>query len=367
MYDGACLSDPVRLQRAVGELRVGVKRSGERTVLDDLRQAGCLKARFPRRVEPGWMDIVTLNTGGGVAAADRLDVAVAAGEGTQATVAAQAAERFYRALPQDAPSHVRTRLTLAAGAALEWLPQETILFDRSALDRRLEIDMAADARFLGVETLVFGRAAMGEAVRHAHLRDLIRIRRDGALLLHDTIRMDGAVDDLLHRAAIGQGARALATLVYVAPDAEAALDPVRQALQRAADGSGRAGGAPSSSWPAQAGGSGRGGGAPLASWPAQAGHSRLAVPIPAEGVDAGPAPGMTIGAGGLSVTDVPAWNDVPTDPRFAPGSAEAGASAWNGMLVARILGPDGAPVRRAVVAVLAALRPSRPLPRVWLC
>jgi urease accessory protein len=279
MYDGVCLSDPVRLQRALGELRVGVKRSGEQTVLDDLRQAGCLKARFPRRVEAGWMDVVTLNTGGGVAAADRLDVAVAAGEGTRVTVAAQAAERFYRALPQDAPSRVRTRLTLAAGAALEWLPQETILFDQSALDRRLEIDMAADARFLGVETLVFGRAAMGETVRQAHLRDLIRIRRDGTLLLHDAIRMDGAVDDLLQRAAIGQGARALATLVYVAPEAEAALDSVRQAL----------------------------------------------------------------------------------------GPTEAGASAWNGMLVVRILGPDGAGVRRAVVAVLAALRPSRPLPRVWLC
>src|SRR4051812_49851801 len=81
MYGGACLSDPVRLQRAVGELRVGVERSGEQTVLDDLRQAGCLKARFPRRVESGWMDVVTLNTGGGVAAADRLDVAVAAGGG----------------------------------------------------------------------------------------------------------------------------------------------------------------------------------------------------------------------------------------------------------------------------------------------
>ena len=78
-------------------------------------------------------------------------------------------------------------------------------------------------------------------------------------------------------------------------------------------------------------------------------------------MDAGPPPGITIGAGGLSVTD------VPTGPRFAPGAAEAGASAWNGMLVARILGPDGACVRRSVVAVLATLRPSRPLPRVWLC
>lgn len=279
MYDAACLSDPTPLQRAVGDLRVGVKRYEDQTVLDDLRQAGCLKARFPRRVVSGWMDVVTLNTGGGVAAGDRLDVAVSAAADTQVTVSAQAAERFYRALERDAPSRVRTALSLGPSAAMEWLPQETILFDNCALDRRLEIAMAADARFLGVETLVFGRAAMGEIVRQASLRDLIRVRRGGALLLHDAIRLDGAVADLLTRSPIGKGARALANVVYVAPDAERLLDPLRQAL----------------------------------------------------------------------------------------GSAEAGASAWNGMLIARILGPDSACVRRTVIAALEVLRESRPLPRVWLC
>jgi urease accessory protein len=49
------------------------------------------------------------------------------------------------------------------------------------------------------------------------------------------------------------------------------------------------------------------------------------------------------------------------------GGVEAAASAWNGMLVARILGQDSAPVRAAVVAALNVLRDSRPLPRVWLC
>nr|WP_294531137.1 urease accessory protein UreD [uncultured Rhodopila sp.] len=256
-----------------------MKRHEDQTVLDDLRQAGCLKARFPRRVVSGWMDVVTLNTGGGVAAGDRLDVAVSAAAGCQVTVSAQAAERFYRALDRDAPSWVRTTLSIGAGAAMEWLPQETILFDNSALDRRLEIAMAPDGRFLGVETLVFGRAAMGETVRQARFRDLIQVRRGGALLLHDTIRLDGAVADFLARAAIGNGARALATLVYVAPDADRLLDPLRQAL----------------------------------------------------------------------------------------GTGEAGASAWNGMLVARILGQDSACVRRTVVSALEVLRESRPLPRVWLC
>ncbi len=227
MYDGGCLSEPSLLQRAVGELRVSVKRSGPETVLDELRQAGCLKARFPSRVVPGWMDAVMLNTGGGVAGGDRLDLSVCVGAGAQATVAAQAAERFYRVRADDAPSTVRTHLTVRAGAALEWLPQETILFDHSAVDRRLQVDLATDARFLGVETVVFGRTAMGERVEQGWLRDLIRIRRDGDLLLHDAIRIEGEIDATLQHAAVAAGAKVVTTIVYVAADTDEKLAALR--------------------------------------------------------------------------------------------------------------------------------------------
>jgi urease accessory protein len=279
MYDGASRSDRVRLQRATGELHLSVRHVDGETRLDDLRQVGCLKARFPRRQSAGWLDAVTLNTGGGVAGGDRLTLALDVQPGAQAVVAAQAAERFYRATEHDAPSSVRTRITVGAGGALDWLPQETILFDRSALDRRLEIDLAADARLLAVETLVFGRIAMGEAVRQGWLRDLIRVRRGGRLLLHDAIRLDGPVDAALQRPAIAAGARVVSTLLLVAPDAESMLEPVRSAV----------------------------------------------------------------------------------------AGADAGVSAWNGMLVARVLGTDSSLVRRAIVGVLATLREPRPLPRVWLC
>jgi urease accessory protein len=279
MYDGGCLSEAVSLQRAVGELRVVVKRLGPETVLDELRQVGCLKARFPRRIVPGWMDVVTLNTGGGIAGGDRLDLSFGVGVGGQVTIAAQAAERFYRTLAADAPSRVTTRLTVGTGGSLEWLPQETILFDRCALDRRLEVDLAQDARFLGVETLVFGRTAMGERVHQGLLRDLIRVRCGNELLLHDAIRMEGEIDIALQRTAVAAGARVASMVVYVAPDAAGKLDAVRAAL----------------------------------------------------------------------------------------GPAEAGASVWNGMLVARVLGTDNASVRGAVIAVLDVLRESRPLPRAWLC
>ncbi|HXA22802.1 MAG TPA: urease accessory protein UreD [Acetobacteraceae bacterium] len=277
MYDAASLSDAPTMQRAVGELRVYLRARDRRTVLEGLRQAGCLKARFPRPEHADWSSVVTLNTSGGIAGGDRLDSAFSVRTGARATIAAQAAERFYRSLPGGAPSQVRTRIVVADGAAVEWLPQETILFDCCALDRRLHVELAADAWFLGVESLVFGRAAMGESVELASLRDVIQVRRAGRLLWHDAIRLDGAVAATLQRPAIADGARAVATLVHVAPDVERALDTVRAA------------------------------------------------------------------------------------------SPHCGVSAWNGMLIARMIAADGASLRKMAVAVLNVLRAGRPLPRVWNC
>ena len=196
-------------------------------MLDVLRQDGCLKARFPRPDLGDWADAVTLNSAGGIAGGDVLETCVTVGAGAAATVAAQAAERVYRALP-GAAARVSTTLRVAAGAALEWLPQETILFDRCALRRTVDIDLAEDARFLGVESLVFGRTAMGEEVETARLHDRIGLRRGGRLVLHDAIRLDGPVARLLDRAAIGGGARAVATLIQVAPVLP--LEALREAL-----------------------------------------------------------------------------------------------------------------------------------------
>ncbi len=247
-------------------------------MLDRFRQEGCLKARLPRVEPPGWCTLVTINSAGGVAQGDWLQTDVAAGRGARLGVASQAAERYYRS-PGGNPAMVRTVLTVAEGAALEWLPQETILFNGCALDRRLEVALAPDACFLGVETLVFGRTAMGETVQAAQIRDTIRIHRAGSLLWHDAVRLSGPVQAVLDRPAVARRGRAVATLMLASPDAAAALGSLREAL------------------------------APF----------------------------------------------------------EAGASALDGLLVARVVAPDGACARAAIVAGLAAVRGGRPLPRVWSC
>ncbi len=209
-------------------MHVSLRLRGAETCIAVLRQQGCLKARFPMSEPDGWKSVVTLNTSGGVAGGDSLESRFGIEPGARASLAAQAAERFYRALPEAAPARVRTHISVGAGAAVEWLPQETLLFDRCALDRTTEIHLAPDAKFLGIEWLVFGRVAMGEHVHSLRLADRLEIRRDGRLVLHDAIRLQGPLGDTLARPAVG--ARAVATLIYQGPDQ---LQNLRDALASA--------------------------------------------------------------------------------------------------------------------------------------
>src|SRR5438552_3052215 len=108
-------------QRASGHLQVDMRLRGARTVIADLRQQGCLKARFPHPDAVSWTEVVMLNSAGGVAGGDRLRSELRVRAGGSASFATQAAERFYRALADDPPATVRNRVTVEACAAAEWL------------------------------------------------------------------------------------------------------------------------------------------------------------------------------------------------------------------------------------------------------
>ena len=215
-------------QRARGSLTVAGKRRGAASVLGDLYQSGCLKALFPR-CDPAALTAVFLNTSGGMTGGDVLGITAQAGAGSRLTLTSQAAERVYRAAP-GAPARLTTHLVAAPGGRIDWLPQETILFNGAALHRRLDVDLAADATFLGVEPLVFGRRAMGETVTEATLADNITVRRDGALVFADALRLDGDIAAQLAGPATGAGAGAVAGVIYAAADAEAHLGALRDML-----------------------------------------------------------------------------------------------------------------------------------------
>ncbi|KMO35141.1 urease accessory protein UreD [Methylobacterium aquaticum] len=277
------LPDALRRQRSIGHVALTVARMpGGATRITDLAEAGPLRLRLPRP-EPGPspMEAVLLNSAGGIACGDRFTIEGRLGPGADLVLTTTAAEKIYRS---DGPvTRLDVALALESDAALTWLPQETILFDGARLARSFAAEMAAEARLTLFEALVFGRAARGEVMRTGMLTDSWRIRRAGRLAYADTFRLDGDIAETLARRAVAGGARAMATLLHLAPDAESRLDQARDLIRAA-------------------------------------------------------------GCEALSV--------------------EAGASAWNGMLVLRLLGAEIGPLRLAAARILDGFR-GRTLPRVW--
>ena len=269
MLDAVSAFEPT-LQRARGVVRIAAKRRGEATVLDRLFQSGSGKVRIPRG---DGFEAVLLNTAGGVTGGDLFENTIHAAPRTALTITTQTAERIYRSTGTDA--RINNTLTLGDGARLDWLPQETILFDGGRVRRSLTVEMAADATLLAIEPLVLGRTAMGETVARGLLTDQWRVRRGGALAYADALRLSGDIEALTGAAGALGGARACASLVYIAPDAMDRIDAVRAAI--------------------------------------------------------GP---------------------------------DGGASAWNGLIAARLLAQNGQTLRASLIRAVAALRPG-PLPRVW--
>jgi urease accessory protein len=189
-----------------------------------LHESGSLRVRFPSPEGEG-LSAVFVNTAGGVAGGDRFEIDISAGEGARLTLTTAAAEKVYRA--PDSAAELSIALKAADGAKLAWLPQQTILFDRARLSRRIDIDLAEGASLLACEIVVFGRTAMGETMQNGALVDRWRVRRGGRLVFAETVRLEGDIGDKLARPAIAKGAVAIGTLLIV-PGDEALVTRLRE-------------------------------------------------------------------------------------------------------------------------------------------
>lgn len=210
-------------QRSRGQARIALGPRG----LVDLAQSGSAKAMLPR-VAGGPPEIVFLNTSGGLTSDDRLEYGVELRACTRAVATTQTAERAYRAEGEPAQAHVR--LNIGEDGWLDWLPQETILFDRAALNRVTEVELAPGAGCMLLEIFVLGRLAMGETLSHLRLRDRRVVRREGRILHHDALTLDKDGLRRLDGPGMLNGARAIATLAVIAPHAPDLLNRARDAL-----------------------------------------------------------------------------------------------------------------------------------------
>jgi urease accessory protein len=279
---GAAKSAPAPLPsyiRAAGAVRMVFEARTDCTRLIERADGGGYLVRTPHSrgaTEEKQCQAVLINAGGGMAGGDRLTIIAEVREGAAAAITTQAAEKIYRS--QAPPTDIDVSLTLASNSRLDWIPQETILFSGSRLRRCLTAALPDSATLTVGEAVVFGRVAMDEAVETGSVLDRWRISRNGTLIFADDLRLDDAPARRLSRRASGAGARALATILHIAPDAELRIEAAREMMQH--------------------------------------------------------------------------------------GSAEGGASAWNGMLLLRFVSPDPQALRSHFITALEWLRGAT-TPRCW--
>ena len=225
--DPAAAADHPRLQRADGEGRISTQVHAGRTRLAALYQQGSAKIRLPNTHDAS-LQAVMINTAGGLTGGDHLRWRADAAPGARLVLTTPGCERVYRSTGDDA--RVETQLVGAAGSHIDWLPQETILFEGGRLNRIFEVDLAEAATLCAVEAVLLGREAMGEEARWAYLKDNWRIRRQGRLVHAESTALGGNPQFERDSLSLLDGGNAFATIVFIGPAPELKLQQVRALL-----------------------------------------------------------------------------------------------------------------------------------------
>jgi len=172
-------------------LRLGFVQRAGGTILAERRHAGPLRVQKPLHPEGARVcHAVIVHPPGGVVGGDALDIGVTVGAQAHALLTTPGAGKWYRANGRASTQDVR--LDVEEGAALEWLPQETLFYRDAEVEMTHEVSLAANARYIGTEVLCFGRTASGETFDSGCIQQTTRIRREGKLVWHEQGEIDGA-------------------------------------------------------------------------------------------------------------------------------------------------------------------------------
>lgn len=174
----------------------------------------------------GRCELPLLHTAGGLVGGDCLHVQADLASGSRALITSVAAQKVYgsvgrsRLVPAGRWGRQTLDFRLAAGADLEWLPQELVLFNGGLFEQTCRVELAPDASWLGAEVVRLGRSASAETLREGAWRSCLEIRSQGRWCVADRIELSGATLSAQH----GMGGwPVFGSLVWVAPKTEPAL------------------------------------------------------------------------------------------------------------------------------------------------
>jgi urease accessory protein len=220
---------PPALERAHGGCELVLSGRTGTTRLAHLYQHDPCRILFPRVDRGELTTAIVANTSGGLAGGDRIAIDLAVEAGGRAVATGQSAEKVYRSL--GAATEQRVSLRVADAGWLEYLPQETILFDGARLERTIEIGVDRGARLMAGDIVVHGRTARGERFDRGLFHDRWAVRVDGRLVWVDALRLEHDIPAVRNHPAGFAGAIAHTTLLYVAPDAAERLAFLRDLVE----------------------------------------------------------------------------------------------------------------------------------------
>ena len=220
--------------QAEARLQFSLQGSGEKALPRTTFQGGAtapLKIQRAFQQADGRCELPLLHTAGGLVGGDRIKVSAALEPGSRVLLTSVAAQKVYgtvgrsRQAPQGRWVQQELLFQLAAGADLEWLPQELVLFADGLFEQTCRVELAPGASWLGAEVVRLGRSAAGEGLGQGRWRSQLEIRRlqgpASRWELVDRLELGGASLDGDHGLA---GQPVFGSLVWVAPDPLAAAE-----------------------------------------------------------------------------------------------------------------------------------------------
>ena len=198
------------------ELHLGFAHDGERTVLRENRHRGPLRVQKALYSEGDAVcQAIVLHPPSGIAGGDHLAIAAEVGAGAWAQLTTPGAGKWYRSGGADAAQ--RIVFTVGEGATLEWLPQETIIFDGARARMETRVSLAAGSSYIGWDILCLGRAAAGERFENGRFDLFCCIDRDSKPIWFERGGFNGS-DAMLHSPAGWVGATVCGTLLCSFPE-----------------------------------------------------------------------------------------------------------------------------------------------------
>lgn len=184
MGDFSPLAAPVDPSCWQGQLHLVFDRQSDKTILSQSRVQAPLKVQRPFYPEGDAIcHSVLLHTAGGIVGGDRLSYQIQAQPQAQVLLTTAAATKVYRSTGK--PAHQQTQITIAPGSCVEWLPQETILFNGALYRQDLRVDLGTDALWLGWDVTRLGRSARGERLETGEWRSKTEVWQGDRLLWVD--------------------------------------------------------------------------------------------------------------------------------------------------------------------------------------